>query len=255
MILDIVVLAALLVSCVIAFFRGFIREILTILGVLGGTLAALFLGPHLSPTVLGWFGSKESDERLFGFIPYELAADIIAYGLVFLIVVIILSVISHYLAKGAKAAGLGALDRSFGVLFGIARAAVFLALMYLPAYTLVEKEQRDEWFQGSKTHFYVEALAGWMAALLPQSVSDDIEKQAEQAADIMARETREKLQEIDVLNRDNLEEELKKKLEEQNRQQQNSGRASGPGSGGGQPGYKQDQRRDLNRLIEDGLNE
>lgn len=262
MILDIVVLAALLISCLIAFFRGFIREVLTILGVLGGALAAVFLGPHLAPVVLGWFGpealKEDSAEKLFGLVPYGLAADVTAYGIVFVVVVIVLSVISHFLAKGAKAAGLGAVDRSFGVLFGIARAAVFLTLMYLPFYTLVDKEQRDSWFKDSRSQFYIEAMSGWASAMLPQSVTDDMEKRTQQAADLMAKQTREKLEEIDVLNRDDLEKELHQKMDEyynEKTQQQENGTVFRAPGGATPPGYQPQQRRQMNNLIEEGLNE
>ena len=51
MILDILVTAVLLVSAIIAFFRGLILEVLTILGVVGGLAAAYFGGPIFSPTV------------------------------------------------------------------------------------------------------------------------------------------------------------------------------------------------------------
>src|SRR5690349_2935879 len=112
MIFDLVVIAALIVSCLIAFFRGFIREALTIIGVVGGLFAAVTLGPSFSPVVHGWLGEpgKTEDgkeEKLFGVLPYDMAADLIAYGSIFIIVVIILSVISHLMAGAARKLGLG----------------------------------------------------------------------------------------------------------------------------------------------------
>src|SRR5262245_37034294 len=139
MIFDTIVAAVLLVSCIIAFLRGFIREALTILGVVGGAAAAVYAGPMLSPAVRGWLGvdaaaaaaeGAEAPPKLFGVLPVSMAADLLTYAGIFIVVVIILSVISHFLSGWAKAVGLGALDRSFGALFGIIRGMVILVLLY-----------------------------------------------------------------------------------------------------------------------------
>jgi len=45
------------------------------------------------------------------------------------------------LAEGAKSMGLGAVDRTFGVIFGLVRGVVLLSLLYLPVYLLVEKNE------------------------------------------------------------------------------------------------------------------
>lgn len=210
LILDFIVIAALLVSAVIAFLRGFIREVLTIFGVIGGLLAAYFAGPLLSPVIAGWLGVSEDGEtqHLFGILPYPVLADILAYGAVFIVVVLVLSIISHFLSGWAKAVGLGALDRTFGVLFGIARGVVMLALFYLPFYLLVDVETRNEWFAGSKTVFYVDSAAGFIAEIMPDSMASDmeekVEKQKEAINEKMAEDIRERLQELDVLqNGDN----------------------------------------------------
>lgn len=246
MILDIAVLAVLLVSAIIAFLRGFIREVLTILGVVGGLAAAYFGGPHLSPVVRGMFtpGEGEEPEKFFDIIPYDVAADAIAYGSIFIIVVIVLSIASHFIAGWAKAIGLGAVDRTLGVMFGLVRGAVILGLLYLPAYMIVDKETRGDWFKDSRTHFYLDASAGWMVSALPESFTDDIKKKTEEAGESMAESTREKLQELDVLRSEGGEDALKDER-------------AGPPKPVEDPasGYGQDQRENLNELFEDNLND
>lgn len=237
MILDVVVLAVLLISAVIAFLRGFIREILTILGVLGGLVAAYFGGPLLVPVVRGWFGAKEGEDlKFFDLIPYNVVADAIAYGAVFMVVVIVLSIASHFLSGWAKALGLGAVDRTLGVIFGIIRGVIVLALLYLPVYVMVDKDTREGWFTGSRTHFYVAATADWMMGFLPESLKENAGKKAEEAAESMARTTREKLQELDVLRFD-------------------SGSDEAPAQGEPPAGYKEHERQGINRLIRDNMNE
>jgi membrane protein required for colicin V production len=202
MIIDIIVLVILLISAGIAFMRGFIREVLTIAGVVGGLASAYFGAPHLQPHMRGWFGVEEGvvPERLFGVLPYDVLADVLSYGLIFIVVVTVLSFISHSLAEWARRTGLGAIDRSMGFLFGLIRGILLLGLLYLPVHLFVEAEAKENWFKDTKSHFYLEKVAGVMASYLPE----DAEKQAEdtlaQGEKIM--DAREKLQEIELLKKD-----------------------------------------------------
>jgi membrane protein required for colicin V production len=203
MIFDVVVIIVLLASALFAFFRGFIREILTILGVLGGTVAAIYLGPFLVPLVQQWIGvdaSAEEVKKLFGIVPYPLLADIISYSSIFLIFVVALSIISHMLANWAKESGLGMVDRVLGVIFGLARGMLILALLYLPVYLLIEEEERNEWGWTKECYSlgYVEKSAAWIYGIIPKSEGLDIEKGKEDVENI-AVEVRKKMQELDVM--------------------------------------------------------
>ncbi len=135
MIVDIIAALIMLASIGIAILRGFIREILTIFGLVGGAVAAYIGGPLLAPTVQGWLGVVEGDENpemFFNMLPYPLLGNILSYAAIFIIFVILLSVLSHFLAESVKSLGLGAVDRTLGMVFGIARGILFLGLLYLP---------------------------------------------------------------------------------------------------------------------------
>lgn len=202
MIIDIIVLVILLISAGIAFMRGFIREVLTIAGVVGGLAAAYFGAPSLKPHMRGWFGVEDGvvPERLFGVLPYDVLADALSYGLIFIVVVTVLSFISHSLAEWARRTGLGAIDRSMGFLFGLIRGILLLGLLYLPIHLFVEQEAKDAWFVDSKTHFYLEKVASGMAAYLPEDAESQLNEAAEQGEKIM--DAREKLEEIELLKND-----------------------------------------------------
>lgn len=196
MIFDIIVLVVLLISAVIAFLRGFIREVLTILGVGGGLAAAYFGGPFFVPHMREWFGVEEDviPERLFGLIPYNILADVLAYGSIFIIVVILLSILSHVLAETAKTMGMGAIDRTLGFIFGLARGLLLLGLLYLPFYLYADQDARATWTKDSRTSFYVEKTSEIMAGFLPQDTVKKMEEKAES--------TREKLESIDLLRKE-----------------------------------------------------
>ena len=195
MIVDIVVGVVVLVSALISFMRGFIREVLTIAGVVGGILAAVFFGPPLAPTVRGWFGVVEDKDvdagKLFGLIPMEFVADAVTYGAIFIIVVIILYIITHFISGAAKAVGLGPVDRTLGVVFGIARALVLLGLLYMPINVLIPQSNKEALFEGSATHGLIQEVSNAMAGFLP-----DYETVKQEADD----QFKNKLQETDLLS-------------------------------------------------------
>jgi membrane protein required for colicin V production len=180
MIIDIVVGAIVLISAIISFLRGIIRESLTIAGVIGGFFAAIYFGPKLSPTFSNWLGVADKPEeitKLFDMVPMNIVADICAYAIIFIVVVIIISVISHFTAGAAKAMGLGPIDRTLGVIFGIARAILLLGLLYMPFHLLMDESSKTKYFADSKTHPIIEGTAQFMTRFLPSSgeVKDKVE--------------------------------------------------------------------------------
>lgn len=227
MIIDIVVGVVTLLSALISFMRGFIREVLTIAGVVGGLVAAYFMGPSLAPLFKDWLGAGPDDEpqKLFDIVPLSLVGDVAAYGAVFIIVVIIISVISHFTAGAAKAMGLGPIDRTLGVIFGIARAVVLLGLLYLPFHLLMDDETKEEVFAGSRTHYIIEKTAEFMVQFLPDS------QQVEETAQ---DKIKEKLQEQDILKGDDKKDEEKPAVAPDDKATE---------------GYKEDQREKLDELF------
>ncbi len=200
MILDVIVAVILLISVIIAFLRGFIREVLTIFGIGGGVLAAYVCGPLLLPYMNGWLGVTGGDDAdmLFSAIPYEYVSYALSYGVMFIVFVILLSILSHFLAEFAKNLGLGALDRTLGAVFGIVRGVLVLGLLYLPLFYLVnDEEQKEEWFAGSKSQIYLEMTSAWIDGFIPKSVEADLEAGFEKVKGLS--EMGKKLEEMDLL--------------------------------------------------------
>jgi len=159
MIIDLVVAAILLISAVISFLRGLIRETLTIAGIIGGFVAAFYLGDNLAPVFRNWFGvDSENPSKLFDVIPMTIVADGLAYAFIFIAVVIIISVISHFIGGAVRAMGLGPVDRTLGVIFGVVRGALLLGLIYLPFHLLMDAESKTKYFSDSKTFGYIEKI-------------------------------------------------------------------------------------------------
>lgn len=238
MIFDLVVLAVFFVSCLVAFLRGLIRETLTIIGLVGGLLAGWYIGPLLAPLVRGWLHAGRHDEPryLFGVVPYTVLADALAYGSIFLIVVILLTIVSYMLSKSARAVGLGAVDRSLGVLFGMVRAVVLLGLLYLPVYMLIGDKDRESLFGDSRLRPHVETVSAWMSGFLPESWKTD----AKDGKDKDAKDdtTRGKLEALEVLRPGNKDVQ-----------------SEAAPDAAAQPGYEDTERRDMQDLIGKNLNQ
>jgi membrane protein required for colicin V production len=239
MIFDIIVIIILLISALHAFWRGFIREVLTIFGALGGLFAAITFGAQMRPIMDGWLGITDPEKagKLFEMIPMTIVSNVLAYGLIFFIVFGILSFISHLIAEQIRALGLGAVDRTLGVVFGLARGFLILGLFYLPVHIVMDDKSKDEYFKESRSQPYVEGMAAWIESVMPD---DLLPLQDENKKDDTKKEdgARETLQNLDVLKTD-----------------ANKDTQPAPVEGEKKPetGYGDQQRKTLDTLIEKGI--
>jgi membrane protein required for colicin V production len=236
MILDIIAGLIMLASVLIAILRGFIREVLTIFGLVGGAVAAYIGGPLLSPYYQSWMGVTEGQdepEKLLDMVPYPLVAEVLAYATVFIVFVILLSILSHFLAESVKSLGLGAVDRTLGMVFGIVRGVLFLGLLYLPIYYLAGDEQKEDWsfLQDSKSRVYLEATSEWIAGFIPVNEED-----------INFEETSETANAVN---------DARKKLEDMNLLQKSDSELQDPEDQKQKDGYTDESRSEMDKLIED----
>jgi membrane protein required for colicin V production len=228
MIIDIAVAVIVIISAIISFLRGLIRETLTIAGVVGGFFAAIYFGPKLAPTFSNWLGvaeDPENIEKLFDIVPMNIVADICAYATVFIVVVIAISVISHFTAGAAKAMGLGPIDRTLGVIFGIGRAIILLGLLYLPFHLLMDQPSKDKYFAESKTHRLIEGTSEFLTRFLPSS--SEVEQQVK---GVTEGEIKKKLFENDILYNKDAKPKEEKPVQDET-------------------GYDRDEREELEELM------
>ena len=151
---DLVVLAVVLISGFLAFFRGFIREALSIGAWVGAFFAGVYGFPILAPSLVGLI----PDPAL---VPW-------AAGLIIgLITVIVLSLLAHYLAKALRVEGLGAIDKSLGFLFGLARGAVLVSLSFLMIQWALNDRDYPNWLSGAKSLPLARTGADLLVRMMP----------------------------------------------------------------------------------------
>ncbi len=117
---DLVGAAVVVISGVMAFARGLIREIFSIIAFIGAAIAAVFFADRLRPFV-EQFTSLEG--ALAG-----LGAGLI----IFLIVFIVITVLTSMVARTAhQSTEIGTFDRAAGLAFGVLRGVLVVALFVL----------------------------------------------------------------------------------------------------------------------------
>lgn len=179
---DFAALAILGLSGVMAFARGLIREVFSIIAFIGAAIAAVFFADMLRPVVEN-------------FTPLSGALASVAAGLVvFLVVFIAITVIASSLAKRThQSTEIGSFDRAAGLAFGILRGVVVVALFVLllrqtdGADTPATADPMQDAIRGARTYPIYDGVARGLEAVLPQArqrARDIIDQQKGESAPI-----------------------------------------------------------------------
>jgi membrane protein required for colicin V production len=171
---DFAALAVLGLSGVMAFARGLIREVFSIIAFIGAGIAAVFFHGMAQPLI----------ER---FTPLSGILAAFAAGLaIFLVVFVAITLITSTLAKTAhQSTEIGSFDRAAGLAFGILRGVVVVALFVLPVRQMQTGDANGandpvlSAITGARTYPMYNSVAGVLEAVLPQArqrVRDTIER-------------------------------------------------------------------------------
>jgi membrane protein required for colicin V production len=116
--LDVILVVIMLVSGLLAMVRGFTREVLSIFSWAVAAVAALYLTPKYWHSVEAYFPSPGIAQIAF------------AVG-VFIIVLIVVSLITLRISDHVLDSRVGALDRTLGFIFGLARGFLLVAIVFI----------------------------------------------------------------------------------------------------------------------------
>jgi membrane protein required for colicin V production len=161
--LDIVLLAVMLISGLLALVRGFMREILSIAAWGAAALVTLYSYAKLLPSAKAYFGSD------------TIALAVVVAG-TFIGTLIIVSVITVRISDMILDSRIGALDRTLGFLFGLARGLLIVVVAYEFFIWLVPEKQRPDWIQQAKSRAVLDASGEWLKGLLPDDPENTILK-------------------------------------------------------------------------------
>lgn len=151
---DLVVLGVILISGLLAFSRGLVREALGLAAwVLAG--AAAFAA---QPFILPWARQQFADQTL---------ADTVALVAVFVVVLILLSILAGAISGAVRGSVLGGLDRTLGLLFGLGRGAVLVCAAYIVVGLAVAVDQWPPPVLSARSLPFVYRGADWIVAHVP----------------------------------------------------------------------------------------
>jgi membrane protein required for colicin V production len=160
---DAVAIAVVLISAVMAFARGLIREVFSIVAFFAAIFAAIWGYRYVAPYLEGVVGTP-------------LFATLIAGFLIFLVVFVAITILTSMLAKAAHSSGeIGTLDRGAGLLFGAARGILIVSLFVLlvravtgPAET-TPQATTPTWMVQAKLYPFFDRTASVLEGLGPRA--------------------------------------------------------------------------------------
>ncbi|MFY7779158.1 MAG: CvpA family protein [Elstera sp.] len=165
---DIAVVIVVLISGVLAFLRGFVREALGIAAWIG----AAFIAMQVQPLTMG---------LAMDLIGMEVIAKYGSWVVIFLIALIILSIVSGAVANMIKDTSLNALDRSLGFVFGLARGGLLIAVVYFLGAQLMNKNAPPpEWLAQAKTYPLIVRGADIVSVFVPRDACEQAAREIEE---------------------------------------------------------------------------
>ena len=159
MYLDIFLIVVMLISGLLAMVRGFMREILSIVAWVAAAAAALYSFPKLLPYATQYLGGWN-----------EWVVKGIVIGGVFLGTLIIVSIFTVRLSDKILDSRIGALDRSLGFLFGLARGLIIVVVAFVFFNWLVPQKSQPEAIKNARSRVVLQGTGDWLKGLLPENL-------------------------------------------------------------------------------------
>ena len=157
--LDFLLLGVMLISGLLAMIRGFMREVLSITAWAAAAVATILLYGRLLPI------AKAN-------IPNDMLATAAVIGGVFLVTLLLVSVVTVRISDMVLDSRIGALDRTLGFLFGLARGLIIVVVAFLFFAWLVPGNKQPDGVRNAKSRVVLENTGEWLQALLPQDMDN-----------------------------------------------------------------------------------
>src|SRR5689334_15654674 len=161
--LDIILIAVMLISALLAMIRGFMREVLSIAAWVIAAGVTLYSYTKLLPFAKTYFNN-----------------DIVSVAVVvagtFIATLLVVSMITVRFSDMVLDSRVGALDRSMGFVFGLGRGLVIVVVAFLFFAWLVPDRSQPEWVRGAKSRVVLQGTGDWLMSMLPDDPESTILK-------------------------------------------------------------------------------
>ena len=161
-IVDGVVFALVLISAILAYSRGFVRELLSIAGWVIAAVAAFAFAPMADPLV-------REIPVLRDIIGSSCELGILAaFAAVFAVALVLVSIFTPLLAGAVQNSAIGPVDQGLGLLFGVARGVVLVAIALVIYNQLMGGDGGIPMIDDSRSRTLFADIQQQLAGLLPE---------------------------------------------------------------------------------------
>jgi membrane protein required for colicin V production len=160
-ILDFILLGIMLVSGVLALSRGFTREVLSLLAWGAAAVAAYFA-----------IQQQQLLDLVTPYVDKPILAQIAVGAVAFIIVLILASIISVKISDRVVDSAVGAFDRTLGLIYGLARGLVLVAIAYLFYGWLQPPEKQEDWIRNAQSLPIVQAVSDGLVSVIARISPD-----------------------------------------------------------------------------------
>lgn len=175
--LDAALVAIIVLSGIVAMYRGLTREVLSILSWIAAAGACVY------------FVFKYRDEAkqvADQFHAPVLVAQVAIGGLIFLLVLIVVHLITARISDTVLDSRIGAVDRVLGLLFGVARGFVLVVIPFMFYESFVDKpEQQYPWVRDAVSRPYIKSAGDSLKIMLQRMVPSSLSGQEQQQGYIL----------------------------------------------------------------------
>lgn len=149
---DYFIIAVIVISTLISLIRGFVSEAVSLLTWILAAIIAFKFTSDLS--------------RLFeNLIHNPSVRMLVSFLILFFIILIIGSILNHFIGIFVRGTGLSGTNRILGMVFGFARGVLLIAIIVL--FAKLTSIIRTPWWQTSHLVPYFQGLADWLQHLIP----------------------------------------------------------------------------------------
>ena len=165
---DLAIVGVLLISGVLAFARGAVRELFSVAAWVAAGAATYYGFAYIEP-------------HARALIDTPLIADAAAAISIFVVTFIAVALISGTLARLVRQSRLGALDRSLGFLFGLVRGALLVSIAYIMITWALPPDDQPAWLREARAMPLVELGAGFVVLAIPPEARAELSSAIGQA--------------------------------------------------------------------------
>lgn len=166
--LDIALALIMLISGFLAMVRGLTREVLSIFSWAVAAIVPLYLYFYKQDI---WMLLLQYVLEYFDKRPY---ADLLLGAVIFILVLIIVGLICARISDRVLDSRIGALDRTLGFVFGLARGFALVVIAYYIFSGFVPEENQPQWISKARSLPVLVETGAAIASLLPENPAEHL---------------------------------------------------------------------------------